>query len=58
MTHIINFEQAKLDKQREVLAHSLYDMYATFFEMYLHFWVYPLIAASETVKQRRIVVIR
>lgn len=55
---IINFNQAKLERQQVHLSASFYNMYMAWIDLFMHFWVYPAVAAVETVKQRRIVVLK
>ena len=58
MAHIINFNQAKLEQQQAQMSESFYNMYLAWYDLFMHFFVYPVVAAVETVKQRKIVVVK
>ena len=57
MAHVINFHQAKSQRQREAVVRSFYDMFNYAIDFFVHYWFYPLVAAVETVRRRQLVVL-
>jgi hypothetical protein len=57
MTHVIDFHQAKSQRQREAVVRSFYDMFNYAVDFFIHYWFYPLVAAVETVRRRKLVVL-
>lgn len=57
MTNVINFHQAKSQRQREAVVSSFYDMFNYAVDFFIHYWFFPLVAAAETMRQRKLVVL-
>ena len=57
MTHVIDFHQAKSQRQHEAVVRSFYDMFNYAIDFFVHYWFYPLVAAVETVRRRQLVVL-
>ena len=57
MAHVIDFHQAKSQRQREAVIRSFYDMFNYAVDFVIHYWFYPLVAAVETVRRRQLVVL-
>ena len=57
MTNVINFHQAKSQRQRDAVIRSFTDLYQYAVDLFIHYWFYPLVAAVETVRRRKLVVL-
>ena len=57
MAHVIDFHQAKAQRQRDAVVGSFYDMFNYAVDFFIHYWFYPLVAAVETVRRKRLVVL-
>ena len=57
MAHVINFHQAKTQRQRDAVIKSFYNLYHVAVDFFIHYWFYPLVAAVETVRRKRLVVL-
>lgn len=55
MDNVIDFHKHKMQQKNEEAALAYYDMFTTMFDIYLHYFVYPLVAAVMTVHSKRIV---
>ena len=57
MAHVINFHQAKSQRQRDAVVSSFYNLFNYAVDFVIHYWFYPLVAAVETVRRKRLVVL-
>lgn len=55
MDNVIDFHKHKMQKQNEEVALAYYDMFTFTFDIYLHYFVYPLVAAVMSAHSKRIV---
>lgn len=57
MTNVIHFHAAKSRKQREEVIASFYKLFNFAVDFFIHYWFNPLVAAMETMRQRKLVVV-
>ena len=57
MAHVIDFHQAKEQRQRDAVVSSFYNLFNYAVDFVIHYWFYPLVAAVETVRRKQLVVL-
>lgn len=55
MDNVIDLNQHRVQQKKEEVALAYYDIFTFAFDVYLHYFVYPLVAAVMTAHSKRIV---
>lgn len=58
MDNVIDLNAYRVQQKKEEVALAYYDMFNFAFDIYLHYFVYPIVAAVITAHQKRIVKLR
>ena len=57
MNNIIDFHEYKRKREISLLSSGFYDLFYTLFNLFVEYVMYPVVAAVQTIRKRKIVII-